>query len=276
MALKRTIATLALTAATLAIPIPVAASNAMTLGQGPTVGVRDLLPDLRMADLYSIHLQKTKSGELRLRFGTIVWNLGEGPLEARSNKRDGRLMTHVRQIIRRSDGTTRSEEHPNVQAFYAGDGHNHWHLPGFVVVILTTIPQVDQPAPSEVRRLRKIGFCFIDNFRAPDELRPPNSAPRTVYPWTGCGDRSSIRLKMGVSVGWGDEYKPEFAHQLVNVTGLSAGSYRLCATANKNGEWSEMDKTNNSSWTDITMNPTTMVVTILNHGVGDCAVPPAP
>ena len=81
---------------------------------------------------------------------------------------------------------------------------------------------------------------------------------------------------MGISVGWGDEYKPNFAHQVVNVTGLAAGSYRLCATVNKNAEWTEMDVTNNSSWTDITMNPSTMTVQVIGHGVGACSTPPAP
>jgi hypothetical protein len=276
MTIRQTVGILALAAAaTLALPIP-AAAHAMPLGAGPTVGVQDLLPDLRMADMYDIHLQRASNGELRLRFGTIVWSLGQGPLEVRANKRNGREMKHVRQIIYRSDGTTRSEEHPNVTAFFAGDGHNHWHLPNFVVVVLTAIPQTGQPAPTEIRRLRKIGFCLIDNFRAPDELRPANSEPRPVYPWTGCGKRSSTKLKYGISVGWGDEYKPAFAHQVVTVTGVPAGSYRLCATANKNAEWSEMDTTNNSSWADITMNPSAMTVTVLRQGTGDCSVPPAP
>jgi hypothetical protein len=62
----------------------------------------------------------------------------------------------------------------------------------------------------------------------------------------------------------------------VNVTGLPAGNYRLCATADKGGDWAETDDTNNSSWTDITMNPVTMKVTVLAHGEGSCAVPPAP
>jgi hypothetical protein len=277
MTLRHTATILALAAAaTIALPIPAAASQVMSLGTGPAAGVQDLLPDLRMAALYDFHLKRANNGDLKLRFGSIVWNLGRGPLEARMNGRDGREMTRVRQIIYRSDGTTRSEEHPNISAFYSGDGHNHWHLPGFVVVLLTRVPQVGQPPPTEIRRLRKIGFCLTDNFRAPDDLRPPNSAPKAFYSWTGCGKSSSTKLKMGISVGFGDEYKEWFAHQVVNVTGLPAGSYRLCATANKNSEWTEMDDTNNSSWTDITLNPSTMTVTVLRQGIGDCTVPPAP
>ncbi|HEY8135416.1 MAG TPA: hypothetical protein VIF08_05185 [Candidatus Limnocylindrales bacterium] len=262
--------------AALALPIPAAAAHPIGLESGPGAGVEDLLPDLRMADLYDIHLQRARSGDLRLRFGTIVWNLGRGPLEARIRGRDGREMTDVRQIIYRSDGATRSVDRPNLFAFYSGDGHNHWHLPGFVVVLLTAIPQSGQPVPTEIRRLRKIGFCLTDNFRAPDELRPPNSAPRAFYSWTGCGKRNATKLKMGISVGFGDEYKEWFAHQLVNVTGVPAGSYRLCATPNQGGDWLESDNLNNSSWTDITMNPSTMTVTILRQGTGDCSVPPAP
>ena len=277
MARRHTIGILALAfGVALALPIPAAAAYPISHGAGPGLGVQDLLPDLRMADMYDIHMVRARNGDLRVRFGTIVWNLGQGPLEARMNGRDGREMTNVRQIIYRSDGTTRSLARPSLSGFYAGDGHDHWHLPGFVVVILSAIPQSGQPVPTEIRRLRKIGFCLTDNFRAPDELRPPNSAPRAFYSWTGCGKRSSTKLKMGISVGFGDEYKEWFAHQVVNVTGLPAGNYRLCATVNKNSEWSEMDYTNNSSWTDITMNPSTMTVTVLRQGTGDCAVPPTP
>ena len=103
----------------------------------------------------------------------------------------------------------------------------------------------------------------------------PDGPTRAVYWWTGCGKRSATKLRMGISVGFGDEYKEWFAHQVVNVTGLPAGSYRLCATPNKNSEWSEMDYTNNSSWTDITMNPSTMTVTIVRQGDGSCTDPPS-
>lgn len=271
---KVTILALALGVA-LVLPISVAAYP-ISVVAGPDVGVQDLLPDLRMADLYDIHLQRAKNGDLRVRFGTIVWNLGEGPLEAGIRGREGREMTGVRQVIHRSDGTTRSVAHPNISAFYAGDGHDHWHLPGFVVVILSAVPQPGGAVPTEIRRLRKIGFCLTDNVRAPEELRPPNSATKVAYWWTGCGKRYATKLKMGISVGFGDEYQESFAHQIVNVTGLPAGSYRLCATANKNTEWAEIDYTNNSSWTDISMNPSTMTVTVLAQGIGDCSVPPAP
>jgi hypothetical protein len=81
---------------------------------------------------------------------------------------------------------------------------------------------------------------------------------------------------MGISVGWGDEYKDWFAHQLVNVTGVPAGTYRLCATVDTNADWIEADDLNNSSWTDITLNPSTMTVTVLREGTGDCTIPPAP
>jgi hypothetical protein len=277
MSLRATPAVLALAAAALlAAPVPAAGFHPTVTSSAPGLGADDLLPDLRMAAMYDLYLSRAGNGDLRLRFGTIVWNLGRGPLEARMRGRDGREMTDVRQIIYKSDGTTRSVGRPNLSAFYSGDGHNHWHLPGFVVVVLTRVPQAGQPVPTEIRRLRKIGFCLTDNYRAPEDLRPPNSVLRPFYSWTGCGKRSATKLKMGISVGWGDEYKAVFAHQVVNVTGLAAGTYRLCATANKSGDWLESDNLNNSSWTDITMNPSTMSVSILRQGIGDCTVPPAP
>jgi hypothetical protein len=65
----------------------------------------DLLPDLQMARLYGIDLRTTRGGRIRLHFGTIGWNLGDGPIEARGRRNArGDLVMRVTQRIYRAAG----------------------------------------------------------------------------------------------------------------------------------------------------------------------------
>jgi hypothetical protein len=250
--------------------LAVAASLGQFVVAAPVAAASDLLPDLKMAPLYDMQLTK-KNGKIRLRFGTIVWNIGAGPLEARGSARDGRKMTKLVQVLKRSDGDTRSVTPAGVAAFYSGDGHNHWHVGGFIVANLFPLamagstPQVT----GTVRHLRKIGFCLTDLVKVPLALRPPNSTKR-MYPYWGCGNADSRKFKMGIAVGWGDEYKSWFAHQAIDITGLATGDYRLCATPNANGAWLEQTRANNSAYVDLHINVTTLTVTILGKGESEC------
>ena len=124
-------------AAIVAVPLPASAAYPIGLGTGPSAGAQDLLPDLRMADMYDLHLQR-KNGELKLRFGTIVWNLGDGPLEARMNGRVGREMTNVRQIIRVGTPRARVPSAICVWALGPEDGN-------VIVTVLVPLRQGERP-----------------------------------------------------------------------------------------------------------------------------------
>ena len=253
----------------LALPVPAAAAYPIALTESPGVGANDLLPDMTMAPIYDVSLQYMRSGKVRLRFGSIIRNIGDGPLEARGTGRVKRHMNEIRQVIRLQDGNTRTVTPVDVTGFYAGDGHNHWHVSSFVVATLypVTSGEVD---PGTVRSLRKIGFCLTDSLRVPAEVRPPNSAPTRTYPYTGCGNSKSQKFKMGVSVGWADEYPASIAYQWINIEGLPVGDYRLCTTPNPEGAWLERDYTNNSAWIDLRINVGAKSFTILGQGETSC------
>ena len=258
-----------------ALVLVATASLCSTAVAPPVAAATDLLPDLKMAPIYDLSLQHAGNGKVRLRFGSVVWNIGQGPLEARGTNRVKRRMTDIRQVIYASDGTTRSVTPPGVFGFYAGDGHNHWHLSNFVLTTLfpiTTDPT--PPAPTDVRRLRKIGFCLLDSLRVPPEVRPPNSAARRTYRVAGCRTLHSRHFKMGISVGFADEYPASIAYQWINVTGLPAGDYRLCATPNPAGAWQEVSLANNSAWVDIHLDVGADLLTMLGQGEAECQ--PAP
>jgi Lysyl oxidase len=225
-----------------------------------------LLPDLRMAQPYSLQVTTTETGRKKLRFGTIAYNVGDGPIEVRAGDRDGREMNRVRQWIYRSDGTGRAILKPDARVFYAGDGHDHWHVARFIVVHLT--PKAGTSANQ--RRIRKIGFCLLDSVAMPEAQRPPNSSSNPAY--FNCGTSQNTKIRVGISVGFGDNYPPEFAFQAVDVTGLPAGDYRLCATVNPRGIWTEKNNnfSNNSFWMDLHLNAATGAVTVLARDDTSC------
>ena len=238
----------------------------------------DLLPDLTMATPYNLQIERGGSGRYKLRFGTIVWNVGNGPLEVRARARVGETMNDVVQVIHTRGGGSRDFAPPGAVAFYAGDGHDHWHISRFVTVSLfpTFATPTDEHGPTYTERnLRKLGFCLTDLVRAPAALRPPNSARRVGFPVSGCGVRESTSLRIGISVGYGDDYKPFFNHQTVDITGLPSGVYRLCVTANENAMWLEQDGANNSAWVDIDLDSEAQRQHTVGSGTSDCNAPEA-
>jgi hypothetical protein len=236
----------------------------------------DLLPDLTMATPYNLQVERAGSGRYKLRFGTIVWNVGNGPLDVRADGRVGDIMNNLNQVVHTRDGGARQHVPEGSFAFYAGDGHSHWHVSRFVVVSLFptfSIASGDEGPTYTERGLRKIGFCLTDLVRAPAALRPANSARSIGFPVSGCGERSSTSLRMGISVGYGDDYKPFFNHQTVDITGLPSGIYRLCVTVNENGMWLEQDAENNSAWVDIDLNSDTRRFQTVATGTSGCNAP---
>lgn len=254
----------------LASALVAAASIAQFAGAPPVAAASDLLPDLKMAPVYDVAIERGNNGKVRLRFGAIVWNIGQGFMEVRGTDRVKRKMTVLRQVLQRSDGGTRTIAGPvGIAAFYSGDHHDHWHISEFVIVSLFRVPTTGSPPPTDVRHLRKIGFCLTDLVKVPEALRPPGSG-RRAYPYWGCGNADSTKFKMGISIGWGDDYKPWFAHQSVNITGLAKGNYRMCVTPNPGGAWLESTIDNNSSWVDLAIDIARNNVTVLARGETEC------
>lgn len=75
-------------------------------------------------------------------------------------------------------------------------------------------------------------------------------APQTAV-YTGCGTSSSLAVKMGLAVGWGDKYPWYLTGQYIDITGLAAGKYRLVVTADPQAWFLESDPSNNATWVDL-------------------------
>ena len=116
----------------------------------------------------------------------------------------------VRQRIQLADGTWTSRATASI-ARYATDGHGHWHIQRVSGMDLFT------GDGEPIRAGRKIGFCFFDTGRYRPDL--PRSPARRQYLETDCGTPGSLRVGMGISVGWGDRYQAALAYQWIDVTG---------------------------------------------------------
>jgi hypothetical protein len=89
----------------------------------------DRLPDLGMARLRDLSIDTTTiPGRRLLRFTTVIVNIGAGPFETIGRRSStGTTQMSVTQRIPNSAGSYREISTPAVM-FWAGDGHDHWHV----------------------------------------------------------------------------------------------------------------------------------------------------
>ncbi len=228
----------------------------------------DRLPDLGMGRPRELVVQWSH-GQRRLRFTSLIVNVGAGPFETRASRKTLAAKTMaVRQIVYNTAGGHRAIATASV-AKYAGDGHNHWHVQkvaGYELFAATG----DGPA---LRRGAKVGFCFFDTrLYRPSLPRTPKA--RRYFERT-CGVRNSRAIKVGLSVGWSDIYPWNFAWQWINVTSLPGGDYLLKLSADPGENFLEAREDNNCNWTRIHIPKTGSKVTVLGFTNG-CHAPGRP
>ncbi|HUG47921.1 MAG TPA: lysyl oxidase family protein [Candidatus Limnocylindria bacterium] len=243
---------------------PLAAMLGMALMVSPVTGVRPVValddsavpPDIGMLPPTDFSIQNRPKGVRWLRFDSVVVNVGPGPFEVvgrPDGATDGTLA--VTQLVADGSGGW-TEVATAARMFYAGDGHDHWHVRDLQT---WTIARVNDPA-NVLRRGAKTGFCFWDNYRY------GSTAPAFYHPSTtsACDERTDGTVPMGLSVGWGDEYPSTIAFQYIDITGLPNGDYLVSLQADAGNEFVEADETNNSGWAMIRI--ARKGVTVLSSG----------
>jgi hypothetical protein len=221
--------------------IAAAAAAALVIGAPSAAAAVEVRPDLGMARLHSLRITN-QYGMRLLRFGTDIVNIGSGRFEvygAGSASADWGPSQH----IFRDDGTYRIKSVPTTM-FYAGDGHDHRHVKDLLKMELTSLA-----GGTDVRRVKKIGYCFYDNVRY--RLSLPGAPQSAFYRSNSCGRSSSTSARMGISIGWGDRYPWDIAYQYVDISGLAAGNYRLTVTADPANWFDELYDTNNETWVEL-------------------------
>ena len=228
------------TAAALMVVLAVAANK-------PAGAATDQLPDLGMYKLTNIQIKKCTTttgdcafaGQLQLRFDTRIVNTGAGAFEVHGSRPDTSTPTmSVTQRIFDDAGGYRDVP-TTAQMYYAGDGHNHWHLKDLESYTLTRLDN-----GTKVGTGAKEGFCFFDNYRFGSTADPF---------YTNCANRQpdALTVTAGLSRGWGDKYGYGSVGQYIDVTNLTSGRYQLTTTADQANQFQESDETNDSTWVNV-------------------------
>jgi hypothetical protein len=206
-----------------------------TGGTPPAAGLR--LPDLEILEPYDLHTVGSQDTEdLRLKFGTMIWNAGAGPLETRGAQNPETKRLEVYQYLY-PQGGGEARRGRRIGTFDYNHRHGHLHLQTFARYQLWSLGPRGEPEEA-VATNDKVGFCLMDI--EPVDLERRNAAPAPVY--AGC--RADVQ---GISVGYGDEYVAQLFEQDLDITDLPDGNYALVTTTNPNREIVEAGYGNNTS-----------------------------
>jgi hypothetical protein len=270
MGSKRTVVLLVVVAIATALALVVASAHK------PAGAATDQRPDLSMARIVDVQIKVCtdtrgdcdKAGQHQLRFATRIVNVGAGTFQVEGSNPDATgVMQTVKQRIfddqggSRLDATKVGKDGSTAQIYYAGDGHNHWHLKNLEHYTLSGSNQTGA----------KGGFCFFDNvkwFKKDASGNPitPGVPSNPVY--TGCANNQpgAQSVTMGLSKGWGDKYGVKSIGQYIDITGLSDGSYRLTAAADEQDWLYESNEVNNATWVDLSISNNGTQVSVTGYG----------
>ncbi|MFN2490129.1 MAG: lysyl oxidase family protein [Actinomycetota bacterium] len=226
---------------------------------GAVGATTELLPDLKALRLRKIYLETTEDGQRRLRFNSIVANVGTGPFQVMGTRRStsvARMKSVTQQIVAATGAVARSLR--TSAAMYLGrDGHDHWHLRDLETFRLI---RTDDGTWSGVAE--KHGFCFYDNYVFNPAL--PNSPPAGVH--LGCGGEGDLRVVAGLSVGWADKYSHLLPDQYIDVSDVASGRYRLVYGVDVQDHFVESREDNNRSCVNLVIGQAS--VSVSSYGCG--------
>jgi hypothetical protein len=202
-----------------------------------------LLPDLVMGPITDVAGTVGEGGREQIRFAATIVNIGEGEFIVQARRGQPFADWEIAQrIAERGGGET--ERATEATAVFGGDGHDHWHIRG------VEAHQLVRPSDGAVLgEVVKQGFCFFDT----DPMFPdlPGAPPEAVHHSSGCGNVWDVRLRMGLSVGWGDRYSWTLVDQRILIDDVPDGRYRIVQTADLEDHFLEADETNNETWVEV-------------------------
>jgi len=206
---------------------------------GDAVG-EALLPDLWTSAPFELSVSDVE-GRTVLRFTSEMNNKGAGDLLLRGNPNG-----EVRQWVEHSEAghTTAALD---VEVVWGGDTHDHWHIKD---VARYWVANPDGTAVGDELD-NKVGFCIFDSVDFQSGL--PGAPDAVRHEIGGCGTRLGPEIAMGLSVGWGDQYRFDLAGQFIDIEALEPGTYLLMAEVDPDRRLQELDTTNNTAATEFTL-----------------------
>ncbi len=195
-----------------------ALTGAMTTAVGGLVSDGALLPDLHQMPPYDISARVAPRGRVVLTFASAIGNVGQGPLILNGQRIRSQKVMRVQQEIVQADGTrVRVPVVGGMQ--YTPFGHNHWHWLGFEAFGLH-----DPATGRSVAVGHKIGFCLGSRYTVAPAVPGTPSAPIINH---NCGRflPGLTRMRMGIDVGYVDNYAAYLEFQYIDITAVPPGRY---------------------------------------------------
>ncbi|HYO38670.1 MAG TPA: lysyl oxidase family protein [Nocardioidaceae bacterium] len=246
----------------------------------PTGGVPSdaLLPDLMVHKLdrtinqdpsgnHGFFITNT-GGQKLLKFPAITANVGRGPLEIRGTRSSTAATDWVgRQVVTGANGAKTTLGDSGASFYFAGDGHNHWHIRDFDKY------EILDAAGTSLKLGEKHGYCFEDNTSRDSTWSVTPAGPQPASPVfanaTSCGNNqpNATSIVHGLSVGWADTYPSSLPDQAIDITGLPDGTYTIRVTADWQGFWRETNDANNVATTVVRIAGNTVTFVSANTGL---------
>jgi hypothetical protein len=224
-------------------------------GRAPVQAGSEAVPDLAMRQLSDFQIQMV-NGRRMLRFTAMMVNVGDGHFEVRGSRSSTSQPMQVRQVIFETSSRTSPISRQiltEAEGKWSGDGHNHWHVQEMM--------RYDMWGGSGNQRGAKVGFCFLDS--DPYNLGLPGAGQSSYYRGSWCQTTpSALNNRMGISIGWGDEYEWYLAWQWVDITGVPGGTYTIRSKVDPYGFFLEGNEGNNCTWARVSFGSTGSAVTL--------------
>jgi hypothetical protein len=220
-----------------------------------TAWASDLLPDLGMATMKTVYIDtSTIPGHRLLRYDAFLANVGAGPFEVAGHRSSPTVSSMaVTQHIYQSGGGFRSVATGDVMKYFA----SRWRLQDLENGWLQTT------SGGTIVALAKHWYCSADDYDYSPSL--PGDPGHAVY-LGGCGfkKKSILSVRMGLSVGWVDDYSANTPNQYIDITNVPDGTYFVYSVADPHNYFLESNESNNSTWDEVQITGDT--VTILAYG----------
>jgi hypothetical protein len=227
-----------------------AATTVQAIGPHATVST-ERLPDLdqEVPSHLAVKVVASASGRsYRLGFRSAVRNIGAGPLIVEGSRRDTTTpFMSVVQLIDRPGKPQAVVRNVGLMAYVVSPTHRHWHYLQFDRYELQRYELRRAGSNEALVADRKTGFCLGDRYRAVTRTLPAASPQPAFRGRCGLGDLLRLRMREGISVGWGDDYKAFLEGQDLPLDGLEDGRYVLVHRVNANGRLKESSYANNAA-----------------------------
>jgi hypothetical protein len=162
---------------------------------------RLLLPDLDQAAPSKVSI--TRDGERDvLVFASAVDNVGRGPLLVEGSRDRVVDDMELRQLIRGIDESTSEVPLRGSLRYVSSATHSHWHLEGFERY------ELRRPDGTRIGRDVKTGFCLGDRYERGGWTSEHEPAHAVLVGECRKGNPGALRVREGISPGYGDDYAP--------------------------------------------------------------------